>query len=357
MTDDLYAGWLSEVLAGYDFAEGDYTITPLGNGLINRTWLVQYKLSSYVLQRVNSNVFTDPKALDQNLSMIGNWLAKNNPAYKLHLPIPNTAGLTLVSVADGHYRLMPFAAGSHTIDVVAKPEQAYEAANAFAGFTSALSQFDATQLHETIPGFHNLSWRYRQLTGCITNAIAIRKKVAADWIANAEANADIVDTYYKLSSAGLLPTRVMHHDTKISNVLFNAGGQQMGVIDLDTVMPGLFISDVGDMMRTYLSPVSEEEQDFGKIEVREDIFAAIVAGYTGSMGNQLIALERGLWFYAATFMVYMQAIRFLGDYLAGDTYYGARYENHNLVRAGNQFTLLQRLLEKEEILKRHGANA
>ena len=124
------------------------------------------------------------------------------------------------------------------------------------------------------------------------------------------------------------------------------------MIDLDTVMPGYFISDVGDMMRTYLSPANEEEKDFSKIEVREDFFKAIANGYLSSMGDELTADEQAMILYSGSFLIYMQAIRFLTDHLNRDIYYGARYEDHNFVRAGNQLVLLKRLNEKAGILEK-----
>ena len=144
--------------------------------------------------------------------------------------------------------------------------------------------------------------------------------------------------------------RVTHHDTKISNVLFNQEDKGLCVIDLDTVMPGYFISDVGDMIRTYLSPANEEEKDFSKIEIREEYFSAIWKGYMSEMNDELSTEEKNHFIYAGKFMIYMQAIRFLTDHLNNDIYYGAKYPGHNLVRAGNQAVLLQRLLEKEALL-------
>ncbi|MEP6845974.1 MAG: aminoglycoside phosphotransferase family protein, partial [Panacibacter sp.] len=144
--------------------------------------------------------------------------------------------------------------------------------------------------------------------------------------------------------------RVTHHDTKISNVLFDSDNKGLCVIDLDTVMPGHFISDVGDMMRTYLSPAGEEESDLSAIEVREAYFEAIVNGYLSEMQDELTTTEKDYFIYAGKFMIYMQALRFMADYLNNDIYYGAKYELHNLNRAINQLTLLNRLVEKESLL-------
>jgi Ser/Thr protein kinase RdoA (MazF antagonist) len=148
--------------------------------------------------------------------------------------------------------------------------------------------------------------------------------------------------------------RVTHHDTKISNVLFDKEDKGLCVIDLDTVMPGYFISDVGDMLRTYLCPVSEEENDFSKIEVRDEFYKAIINGYKEEMKNELTDKENKYFFYAGKFMIYMQALRFLTDHINDDAYYGAKYEGQNFVRASNQMVLLERYLEKEKDLGTYG---
>jgi thiamine kinase-like enzyme len=143
---------------------------------------------------------------------------------------------------------------------------------------------------------------------------------------------------------------VTHHDTKISNVLFDDQDNGLCVIDLDTVMPGYFISDVGDMMRTYLSPVNEEEKDLSKIIIRNEYFKAITDGYLSEMSAELTEKEKEHFVYAGKFMIYMQALRFITDHLNNDHYYGAAYEGHNFVRANNQAVLLQKLSEKEDEL-------
>jgi hypothetical protein len=135
-------------------------------------------------------------------------------------------------------------------------------------------------------------------------------------------------------------------------VLFDKDGKGLCVVDLDTIMPGYFISDVGDMMRTYLCAASEEEKDFDQIEVRDEYFVAILEGYLSEMKQELSKEEIGSFVYSGLFMTYMQAIRFLTDYLNNDVYYGSAYEKHNYVRAKNQATLLRRLIEKENKFKK-----
>jgi thiamine kinase-like enzyme len=139
--------------------------------------------------------------------------------------------------------------------------------------------------------------------------------------------------------------RVAHHDAKISNVLFDQHDQVLCVIDFDTLMPGYFISDLGDMMRTYLCPVSEEETDYSKIKVRNEYYQAITEGYISETESILTDTEKYPFHFAGCYMIYMQALRFLTDYLNNDIYYGARYEKHNYNRAKNQIILLQKYME------------
>ncbi|WP_431217988.1 phosphotransferase enzyme family protein [Puia sp. P3] len=160
-----------------------------------------------------------------------------------------------------------------------------------------------------------------------------------------ESQNNIVSEYEDIRANKGFQLRVTHHDTKISNVLFDRQGKGICVIDLDTMMPGYFISDVGDMLRTYLSPVSEEEKDLTQITVRESYFKAIVEGYMEEMRGELTPTEKDAFVYAGAFMMYMQALRFLSDYLNDDVYYGRRYEDHNYVRALNQATLLRKYNE------------
>lgn len=174
----------------------------------------------------------------------------------------------------------------------------------------------------------------------VNTAASERKLNAMEVIEKAHLYQDVASTYETIVVDKLIPFRVIHHDTKISNILFDEARNGLCVIDLDTVMPGYYISDVGDMMRTYLSPYNEEEQDLAKIAVREEFFKAIVEGYFSEMGSIITPMERNLFVYSGKFMIYMQALRFLTDYLNADIYYQTTYPEHNLMRAKNQFELL-----------------
>jgi hypothetical protein len=215
-----------------------------------------------------------------------------------------------------------------------------------------LRDFPAEDLKITLPGFHNLAYRYEQFEQAIENGNPSRIQSSTQEIDYLVSKNHIVSTYKQIVTTKEFKVRVTHHDTKISNVLFDKDGKGICVIDLDTLMPGYFISDVGDMLRTYLSPVSEEERDFKKIAIREDFFEGIACGYLREMSGELTAKEIEHFVYSGLFMIYMQALRFLTDYLNDDVYYGAAYPGHNHVRAKNQIVLLERVFEKEHELNK-----
>jgi Ser/Thr protein kinase RdoA (MazF antagonist) len=341
---------LSRVMDEYKISR-QATIQPFGSGLINHTWVVCDIDKIYILQRINEKVFKNPEVIAYNIELIAGHLNDNFPAYTFAFPLPARNGKTIFYAEEaGWFRMFTFIEGSHTIDVAETPEQAYEAASQFGKFTRLLHDIDVNKLNITIPDFHNLSLRYQQFLAAIKNAAAERKKQAALLVDELIGHSSIVSEYQKIKTNKQFVQRVTHHDTKISNVLFDKNGKGICVIDLDTVMPGYFISDAGDMMRTYLSPVSEEEKDFSKIKIREEFYEAIVKGYYNEMKEVLTPTEKNYFFYSGCFMIYMQALRFLTDFLNNDMYYGEKYPGHNFVRAGNQAVLLQRLLEKKSFL-------
>lgn len=341
------------VLPAYGLEEKSLLVEAFGSGLINNTWKVTASGNEYILQRVNHAVFKEPTDIANNISLIGAYLRQNHPGYKFVSPVISSHGDEMIYQKDeGYFRMFPFVPGSHSKDVVETPGQAYEAATQFGRFTRLLNGVDMKKLKITIPCFHDLTLRYQQFLLALEKGNRQRIAESEALIQSLVSRADIVTQYNYIKSNPEFKLRVTHHDTKISNVLFNANGKGLCVIDLDTVMPGYFISDVGDMMRTYLSPVSEEEKEFDKIEVRDDFYKAIVQGYYNEMKDELTETEKKYFFYSGTFMIYMQALRFLTDYLNDDAYYGAKYPRHNFVRAKNQIVLLERLLEKKDWLEK-----
>lgn len=343
------------VLTAYGFQPGAVSVERIGSGLINHTWKVFREDQAFILQKVNETVFSSPDDIAFNLDLISEYLHQQHPDYIFTAPLRSKQGSSMIyREGEGYYRLFPFVSGSQSRDTVETAAQAYEASRQFGRFTRLLSGFDPNRLRITIPFFHDLEYRYKEFVDAINDGNTARvheSREVSQWLLG---KCDIVETFKRIKADPQFRLRVTHHDTKISNVLFDASGKGICVIDLDTLMPGYFISDLGDMMRTYLSPVNEEEKDSGSIQVREDFYHAIIDGYMEEMSNELNTTEKDYFFYSAVFMTYMQALRFLTDYLRGDKYYHATYPGQNLIRAFNQRTLLQRLLEKEEVLQRKG---
>lgn len=343
---------MKEIFSAYNLTQNKLDVKPFGNGLINTTWRIKDSHHDYILQKINHTIFKHPEALAANVRMLADYLEQTHPGFLFIKPIKTANNEEMAYInGKGYFRLCDYVKQSHTINEVEKPGQAYEAASKFGQFTKILSGFPIQELKITLPDFHNLSLRYQQFSKALQEGNKKRIEHSKDLIDFIIANKQIVDTYESILHDPSFKLRVTHHDTKISNVLFDQNDKGLCVIDLDTVMPGYFISDVGDMMRTYLSPVNEEEKDFSRIDIREEYFAAIFKGYMLDMKDELSAEEKNHFIYAGKFMIYMQAIRFLGDYLNNDVYYGARYALNNFVRAGNQVVLLQRLVEKEEQLQ------
>jgi Ser/Thr protein kinase RdoA (MazF antagonist) len=338
------------ILDQYGFSSDSYTISAFGTGLINHTWLVTEKISSkqFILQRINHAIFKSPEAIACNISLIDTFLKKSYPDYLFEAPLKTIEGENMVKSEGAYFRLYHFVEGSHTVDVVDDPKEAYEAARQFGKFTANLANFDARQLQITLPDFHNLPLRFEQFKMALEKGNPQRILQCREPIRKLLAYGYIAETASEIAK---MPVRVIHHDAKISNVLFDGQNKGMCIIDLDTIMPGCYISDIGDMMRTYLSPVSEEEKEGFKHTIRIDYFEAIVSGYMSEMGKALTELEKSYFVYSGSFMIYMQALRFITDYLNDDVYYGAKYETHNLVRGENQLALLQRYDDQKKIMQ------
>jgi len=342
---------LANILHQFAFAQNNYTVTAFGSGLINNTWVVECGGKKYILQRINQNVFKTPWNIDENIMQLSHYLQQLYPGYIFTTPVSTVDNKTLIIDETGAYRLFEFIEGSRTYDVLQDPQQAYEAAKQFGRFTKLLAGFDAENLKTTLPHFHDLSLRYAQFEKAVAEGNPERIKYAATLIQQLQDYKPLVKTFEAIQHNPAFKKRVTHHDTKISNVLFDTDDRGICVIDLDTVMPGYFISDVGDMMRTYLASASEEETDLSKIAIRDEYFEAIVKGYLGEMGEELSAAELDAFVYSGEFMIYMQALRFLADYLNNDVYYGAKYSMHNYNRAANQIVLLEALREKEGLFR------
>jgi thiamine kinase-like enzyme len=330
------------ILAAFGLQANSHVITPIGNGHIHIT----FKLTgepSFVLQRVNKDVFKQPEIIASNLRVASAHLSKYHPHYNFLRCIPGMAGEEMVYDRSGYpWRLFPFIGNTCTLDRVVDAADAYSAAVEFGRLTRYLNTVDVTRFQETIPRFHDLSLRYEQFETSLRFAITDRKKECAEMIATCQGLFGLVEEYKQLAGSGYWKLRITHNDTKINNVLFDEKTRKtVCVIDLDTLMPGYFAYDLGDMVRTFVPPVSEEEGDVTKIVFRKEIYDALLAGYLSEMKDVMSPQELETIPWAGKIMTYMMALRFLTDYLRGDVYYHITYPDQNRVRAGNQLRLLE----------------
>jgi Ser/Thr protein kinase RdoA (MazF antagonist) len=341
------------VLAAFGLKPEQFDVRPFGSGHINKTYLASDNTGEqhYILQRINTYVFKRPQVIAKNHRLTWEHLSARHPDYLFPKSLPTTFDGDLYIEGEDFWRLMPYVEHTVTVDKADTPRQAFEAARQFGRFAKLTSGIDLSAFEPTIPDFHNLSLRARQFEDAIENASDERKVRAGDLIDFLQEQGRITEQFETVIKPAL-PDRLMHHDTKINNVLLREGTfEGVCVIDLDTLMPGKIVSDLGDMVRTYVCPVPEDETDVSRVCVRDDFFAALVQGYLAEVRGELTALEKEQIFFAGEFMVYMQALRFLADYLNGDVYYPVKYPEHNLDRARNQAMLLMRLMEKEQPLK------
>lgn len=327
----------------------EYTVEQFGSGLIHQTFVVKKDTHPrYILQEVNTHVFKAPYDIASNLHELEKFLLQKGSAVFFPLPMATLDGNDY-HVSEGRYfRMIPFMEGTHSVDFCSTPEQAYEASFQFGRFSAAFNGFQVGKLKPTIPQFHDLTFRWHQFTEALQHGNLERIQFAKKQIVQLQNHHEIVTTFDKIKESSNFFLRVTHHDTKINNVLFGDQGKGVSAIDLDTVMPGYFISDVGDMCRTYLSPGNEEETDLSRVFVRKDFYQAITEGYLEKMAAYMSKEELFLMSYSGKFMIYMQALRFMTDFLNDDRYYGIRYPLNNFDRTINQLWLLEEYIKITE---------
>ncbi|MGE0587669.1 MAG: phosphotransferase enzyme family protein [Cyclobacteriaceae bacterium] len=334
---------VAAVLDQYNISPSASTPVRIGSGHINDTFSIGEK---FVLQRLNTNIFKKPEAISNNLSIASSHLKNVEPDYLFLEPYRNRKGDLLTrDAAGGYWRLFDYIEQGVSVNEISNSDQAFQAAKAFGKLTRLLETSDISKYQATIEKFHDLRWRWKQFESALINAEKSRKLEGEEAIAAYLGFKTLVNEYESLIQSGLLQLHITHNDTKINNVLFNAElSDVLCVIDLDTLMPGYFIYDLGDMVRTFSSPVSEEESDYSKIQVRKDVLESTYEGYLSEMGEILSKEELEVLPRAGAMMTFVIGLRFLTDYLSGDTYYKTSYSGQNLVRATNQLVLLQQLI-------------
>ena len=328
-------------------------VTPLGNGLINDTFRVDADGGeNYVLQRINNAIFTDVELLQSNIEAVTGHIRRKLEAAgesdidrKVLRFVPvKDGGATWHFDGESYWRLSVFISDTVTVETV-NEEYSYYAGKSFGHFEAMLADIPDT-LGETIPDFHNMELRISQLREAVAKDAAGRMsdpeiKALTEEI---EHYAEEMCMAERLHREGLLPKRICHCDTKVNNMLFDNNGNVLCIIDLDTVMPSFVFSDFGDFLRSAANTGAEDDKDTDNVNFNMDIFKAFARGYVESAKVFLTPLERENLPYAALLFPYMQTVRFLADYINGDTYYKIKYPEHNLVRTRAQWKLFRSAL-------------
>ena len=335
-------------------------IIPLGNGLINDTFRVNTAepgTPDYVLQRINHAIFTDVDLLQHNIEAVTRHLRKKLEAEgaedierRVLRFLETDSGKTYYYDGDSYWRLSVYIPDTQTVDAIT-PESSYDCGRAFGRFEAQLTDLQEP-LGETIPDFHNMELRISQLRQAVSRDVAGRVAEVRQELELIDAYAEEMCLAERLHREGLLPKRICHCDTKVNNMLFDRDGRVLCVIDLDTVMPAFVFSDYGDFLRTAANTVVEDSPEPDSIDFRWDIFESFTRGYLASAGSFLTPIEHEHLPYAVALFPMMQAVRFLADYLNGDTYYKIKYPEHNLVRTRNQLRYFQQVQAQRQEMAR-----
>lgn len=338
-------------------------IRPLGNGLINDTYKVSTKEADapdYVLQRVNTTVFTDVDMLMDNIAAVTRHIRKKLEAAnvtdidrKVLRFIAADGGKLYHREADGTvWRMMVFIPNAKTYEAVT-PEYSYFAGNAFGHFEDMLVDIPE-KLGEVIPDFHNMEFRMKQLREVIEKNPAGRvgEDAVMQLLDLIGKDAEEMCKAERMGREGKLPKRVCHCDTKVNNMMFDEEGHVLCVIDLDTVMPSFVFSDYGDFLRSAANTTAEDDPDMSHVAFNEEIFKAFTRGYIEG-ARFLTPMETENLPYAVALFPFMQSVRFLWDYLSGDHYWKCKYPQHNLDRARNQIRLYQCVREHDDMMREY----
>jgi hypothetical protein len=338
-------------------------IVPMGSGHIHETYKVIMETAeqdNYVLQQLNTNVFRDPEAVMQNLGLVTSHIRMKLKAsgvtdtrqFVLTPVALREDGLMFTDNENKVWRCFLYIRDHRTYDRAIGEEQVYEGGKAYGRFLQYLSDLPAKSIKDTIPGFHDLDLRLNQFEEARIRGLGERITETQPEIDLLRERKEEMRTILLLGKAGSIPIRIVHHDTKINNVLFGDDGKALCVIDLDTVMPGYVHDDFGDSIRTFTNTGEEDDADLSRVSMNIRYFEAFTRGFLEVTRTMLNQVEKDHMALSVRVITYMQVLRFLTDYLNGDTYYRIHHPGHNLQRARAQIKLLLSMEEQYGEMKR-----
>lgn len=329
--------------AAQAFPLGEFlSAEPWGNGHINDSFRVQYAANGSVvhalLQRVNHHVFTNPRSLMQNIERVTDHISAKSEGHTLLLQRTSSGDTLYVDAAGNYWRCFNFIPDAVSHDKVTNAAEAFQAGLAFGQFQRDVADLPPPRLHETIPNFHHGPTRFSALERAIAADVKGRVASAAPEIEFAIRRKALTEVLLNAN----LPERITHNDCKLNNVLLHQeSGETVCVVDLDTVMPGLLAYDFGDMVRTATCDAAEDETDLSLIHMEMEIFAGLARGYIQATDGFLTSKEKDHLVTGGLFITFLIGVRFLTDYLCGDTYFKIDRPQHNLDRCRTQFKLVE----------------
>ena len=334
-------------------------------GHINETYSATYDQGGmrvrYIHQKINRGVFKKPVTVMKNVMRVTTHIRRRLEAADARditrrslIIIPARDGQCYHVGKDGDYwRTFVFVEGVQTYEAVQSPEQAFQAGRAFGDFQNLLVDLPGERLIETIPAFHNTRKRFAALQQAIQKDHYHRAKDARKEIEFALKHEPLVDVILNAMAKGKIPERITHNDTKFNNVMLDTlTGEAKCVVDLDTVMPGCALYDFGDMVRTTTSPTLEDERDLSKVKMHMPIFKQLAEGYLSAASSFLTRAEKSLMAFSGKLITFEIGIRFLTDFLSGDTYFRIHRPDHNLDRCRTQFKLVESIEQQEVAMQK-----
>jgi thiamine kinase-like enzyme len=350
MNQQMDNSWVLEIIKKFSIQGIPVAINQVGSGHINDTFRISTDSPDkrgYLLQRINHHVFKDVEALMQNISIVTDHIKAKlieeratDVVQKVMTLVPTKSDqLYFIDENSDYWRVYVLIAPAHSYDVLETEHQAREGGRAFGRFQEQLKDLDSSKLKYTIPDFCNIKYRLQNFHQALKQNVVLRKDEVMKEIEYIVQREDQMSAILKMAEQNKLPLRITHNDTKFNNILLDENDKALCVIDLDTVMPGYIAYDFGDAIRTIINHTAEDEADLDKIKLNIPLFSAYTDGYFENVRHFITPNEVKSLIEGVLLFPYMQAVRFLTDYLQGDTYYKIKHEKHNLQRTRAQLKL------------------
>lgn len=346
---------LYNVVSKFNISGKVIDISTFGAGLINSTYKVETEsnsTSNYILQTINNDIFKNVPQLTNNIVRVTEHIKRklNQQYSSIEL---DRHSLTVIYTNDGegffkdekgiYWRMFLLIEGSKTIEILENAEQAEDTGRAFGEFQELLTDLPEPKLFDVLPGFHNTAMRIENLKIRVKKDPCNRLAEVKEEVEYLLQFEDEMKSIVKKGEEGILPLRIVHQDTKLSNILFDENNDPLCVIDLDTVMPGYLCYDFGDAVRGGMNTGKEDDEDLSNISINMELFKGFAKGYSAATKNFITKEETDTLVFGARLLTYEQSVRFLDDYLNGDKYYKTLKDKHNLIRTRAQIAYFKDL--------------